>query len=107
MKNFVRRPFISGVVLSVPLWVVFNNYIVALSVALLSAFLLSMGYSLWLMSRGQDPLENAVAAEPDATKASAPSQADGVLSHPAAQAAGSPATDPAASLNAPADTQRN
>lgn len=103
MKNFVRRPFISGVVLSVPLWVVFNNYIVALSVALLSAFLLSMGYSLWLMSRGQPPLENAVAAEPDTTKAPAPNHTDDALSHPAAQAAGSPATEPAASQKAPAD----
>lgn len=63
MKELVRRPFISGIVLSVPLWVVFNNYIVAVSVGLLAAFLLSMGYSLWLMSRGKDPLQNPAAAE--------------------------------------------
>jgi hypothetical protein len=63
MKELVRRPFISGIVLSVPLWVVFNNYIVAVSVGLLAAFLLSMGYSLWLMSRGKDPLQNPATEE--------------------------------------------
>lgn len=51
MKEFVRRPFISGMVLSIPLWVVFGNYIVALSVAMLVAFLVSMSYSLFLMKR--------------------------------------------------------
>lgn len=51
MKELVRRPFISGLVLSLPLWVVFGNYIVALSVAMLVAFLVSMSYSLFLMKR--------------------------------------------------------
>lgn len=51
MKEFVRRPFMSGMVLSIPLWVVFGNYIVALSVAMLVAFLVSMSYSLFLMKR--------------------------------------------------------
>jgi len=51
MKELVRRPFISGLVLSIPLWVVFGNYIVALSVAMLVAFLVSMSYSLFLMKR--------------------------------------------------------
>ena len=42
MRQLLRKPLLLSFILSVPLWIVFNNYIVALSVALLVAFLLSM-----------------------------------------------------------------
>ncbi len=53
MKQLVRKPFFLALLLSLPLWIVFNNYIVAIIVALLVAFLLSMCHSLYLLSRGK------------------------------------------------------
>lgn len=51
MKQLLRKPLFSGLLLSVPLWVVFNNYLVALMVALLVSFLASMCHTLYLMNR--------------------------------------------------------
>lgn len=42
MKQLLRKPFLLALILSLPLWLAFNNYIVALCVALLVAFLVSM-----------------------------------------------------------------
>jgi hypothetical protein len=81
MKDIVRRPFISALLLSLPLWIALNNYLVALAVALLVAFMASMVYSLWLMKRDdgsiptppphQHPAEHAP-AQPHAGAGSAP-----------------------------------
>ncbi len=46
MKQLMRRPFLSGLLLSLPLWILFNNYIVAISVALIASFTVSMALSL-------------------------------------------------------------
>ncbi len=51
MKQLVRKPFFLALLLSLPLWIVFNNYIVAIMVALLVAFLLSMCHSLYVLNR--------------------------------------------------------
>ncbi len=42
MKQILNRPLLLAVVLSVPLWIVLGNYVVAILAALLIAFLLSM-----------------------------------------------------------------
>ncbi len=51
MKQLLRKPFLLALILSLPLWIVFNNYIVAICVALLVAFLLSMIESLLAIQR--------------------------------------------------------
>jgi len=51
MKQLLRKPLFSGLLLSLPLWVVFNNYLVGLMVALLVSFLASMCHALYLMNR--------------------------------------------------------
>lgn len=51
MKQFLRKPLFSAFLLSLPLWVIFNNYLVALMVALLVSFFASMCHSLYLMNR--------------------------------------------------------
>ncbi|WP_442595433.1 hypothetical protein ACSBPU_02895 [Parapusillimonas sp. JC17] len=55
MKQLIKRPFLLAILLSLPLWVVFGNYIVAVSVALITAFLLSMCHTLYLMNRKKRP----------------------------------------------------
>lgn len=55
MKQLVRRPLLLAFLLSLPLWVVFNNYIVALIVALLVAFLISMCISLYILNKKKRP----------------------------------------------------
>ncbi|MGP1613825.1 MAG: hypothetical protein ACTS5Y_01990 [Pollutimonas bauzanensis] len=47
MKQLLRKPLAFALLLSLPLWVVFDNYLVAIMVALLVAFLLSMCYTLY------------------------------------------------------------
>jgi hypothetical protein len=49
MKQILNRPFLFALILSLPLWIVFNNFIVAIIVALLVAFLLSMYNALRVM----------------------------------------------------------
>ncbi|NYT44189.1 hypothetical protein [Pollutimonas thiosulfatoxidans] len=51
----MHKPLLMAFLLSLPLWIVFNNFIVALVVSLLVAFLISMGYSLYLMKKRKNP----------------------------------------------------
>ncbi|WP_178372284.1 hypothetical protein [Pollutimonas bauzanensis] len=51
MKQLLRKPLAFALLLSLPLWVVFNNYLVAIMVALLVAFLLSMCYALYILKK--------------------------------------------------------
>ena len=46
MKTLIRRPFLSGLLLSLPLWVALQNFIVAVSLGMLLSFLISMLASL-------------------------------------------------------------
>ena len=55
MKQLLRKPLSFAFLLSLPLWIVFSNYIVAITVALLVAFLASMCHSLYLMNRKKKP----------------------------------------------------
>ncbi|KAA0889463.1 hypothetical protein [Pusillimonas sp. ANT_WB101] len=54
MNQLVRRPLLLSFLLSLPLWIVFNNYIVAIIVALLAGFLVSMCHSLWVINQQKD-----------------------------------------------------
>ncbi|NYT64560.1 hypothetical protein H0A58_01085 [Alcaligenaceae bacterium] len=54
MKQLLRKPFFFAVLLSLPLWVVFNNYLIAFISALLVAFLASMCYSLYVLRKSDD-----------------------------------------------------
>lgn len=77
MKQLVRKPFFLALLLSLPLWIVFNNYIVAIIVALLVAFLLSMCHSLYLLSQGKSSPETSKPASlPPAQSAGTPASPD-------------------------------
>ncbi|RTZ45695.1 hypothetical protein EKL30_06690 [Candidimonas sp. SYP-B2681] len=51
MKQLVRKPFFLAMLLTIPLWIVFSNFVVAIMVALFSAFLVSMCHSLYVVNR--------------------------------------------------------
>lgn len=51
MKQLLNHPFLLAVFLSLPLWILLGNYLVALIAALLVAFLLSMYNALRSISR--------------------------------------------------------
>jgi len=51
MKQLLNHPFLLALILSLPLWVVLGNYIVAFIAALLLAFLLSMYNALRALNR--------------------------------------------------------
>ncbi len=51
MKQLARKPFFLALLMSLPLWIVFNNFIVAIMVALLVAFFISMCYSLYTIKQ--------------------------------------------------------
>jgi len=51
MKQLVNHPFLLALILSLPLWVVLGNFLVALISSLLIAFLLSMFNALRVLSR--------------------------------------------------------
>ncbi|PLC49332.1 hypothetical protein CR159_13595 [Pollutimonas subterranea] len=53
MKQLARKPFFLALLMSLPLWIVFNNFIVAIMVALLVAFLISMCYSLYTIKQAK------------------------------------------------------
>jgi len=53
MKQILNRPFLLALLLSVPLWIVFGNYVVAIIAALLVSFLLSMYNALRVLKRRQ------------------------------------------------------
>lgn len=57
MKQLLRKPFLLSLLLSLPLWIVFNNYIVALSAGLFIAFLLSMVDSIITVQRQEKQSE--------------------------------------------------
>ena len=64
MKQFARqlanKPLFLAIILSVPLWVVFGNYLVGAMAALLAAFFIAMCHSLYLLNkRGKDDAANA------------------------------------------------
>jgi hypothetical protein len=69
MKQLLRKPLFLAFLLSLPLWIVFNNYIVAIMVALLVAFLLSMSYSLFLLNKDKPGDQaNAKQSKPEKPK---------------------------------------
>lgn len=51
MKQLLNHPFLLALLLSLPLWIMLGNYIVALIAALLLAFLLSMYNALRVLNR--------------------------------------------------------
>ncbi|MFT0849466.1 hypothetical protein VRY85_01615 [Achromobacter sp. F4_2707] len=51
MKQLLNHPFLLALILSVPLWMLLGNYIVAFIAALLVAFLLSMVRALRVLNR--------------------------------------------------------
>ncbi len=51
MKQLVNHPFVLALILSLPLWIVLGNYLVAFIAALLISFLLSMYNALRILSR--------------------------------------------------------
>ncbi|MGE4368953.1 MAG: hypothetical protein AB7E12_04670 [Burkholderiaceae bacterium] len=53
MKSLALRPLLLSFLLSLPLWVIFDNFIVALVVALLLGFLVSMCRSLYLINQNK------------------------------------------------------
>lgn len=65
MKQLINHPFLLALILSLPLWVLLGNYIVAFIAALLIAFLLSMYNALRVLKRKK---EDAPAASPDDTE---------------------------------------
>jgi hypothetical protein len=63
MKQLARKPLVSSFLLAIPLWIVLDNFIVAIAVALLIGFLISMSYSLWVMNRKPDPKQESFQRE--------------------------------------------
>ncbi len=58
MKQLVNHPVLLALILTLPLWIVLGNFIVALITALLISFLLSMFNALRVLSRkkpGEEP----------------------------------------------------
>lgn len=53
MRQLARKPMLLGFLLSLFLWPLFGNVVVALSVGLLLAFLISMVDSLLLLQRSR------------------------------------------------------
>ncbi|HLT98134.1 MAG TPA: hypothetical protein VKZ70_00145 [Burkholderiaceae bacterium] len=51
MKQLVNHPVLLALILSLPLWIVLGNYLVAIIVALLVSFLLSMYNALRVLKR--------------------------------------------------------
>ena len=54
MKQLVRKPLLLAFLLSLPLWIALDNYLVALVVGLLVAFFASMAYSLHVLKKTRD-----------------------------------------------------
>lgn len=59
MKQLIRKPLLLALLLSLPLWIIFNNYIVAIIAALLCGFLASMCHTLYLLRRGSPSIDSA------------------------------------------------
>lgn len=71
MKQLLRKPFLLSLLLSLPLWVVFKNYIVAICAGLLIAFLLSMLDSIIVIQRQQKHSEAPRSGSDTSTDSSA------------------------------------
>ena len=54
MKDLARAPALLSLLLSIPLWLILDNFIVALMVALLISFMIAMCHSL-LVLKNQTP----------------------------------------------------
>lgn len=68
MKQLLRKPFLLTLILSLPLWILLNNYIVAICVALLFAFLLSMIDSIIAIQRQRRLEQHSPAHRPDSNE---------------------------------------
>lgn len=51
MRHLVRKPVLLALVLVLPLWIAFNNFIIAIVVALLAAFFITMCHALYTLKR--------------------------------------------------------
>jgi len=54
IRILAGKPVLLAALLSLPLWVVLGNFIVAASVGLLLAFLLAMGHSLHVIKKRRE-----------------------------------------------------
>jgi len=54
MKQLVNKPLLLAAVLTVPLWIVFGNFLVGLMVALFAAFLIAMCRTLYILKQSQN-----------------------------------------------------
>lgn len=54
MKQLARKPLLLAFILTLPLWIVLGNFIVAASVGLLLAFFIAMCHALYVL-RQRDP----------------------------------------------------
>lgn len=64
MKQLANKPLFLAVILSVPLWIVFGNYLVGAMAALLAAFFIAMCHSLYLLNkRGKDNTANSASTQ--------------------------------------------
>lgn len=58
MKQLANKPLLLGLILTLPLWIISGNIVVALCVGLLVSFLIAMLHSLHVLKRnppGNDP----------------------------------------------------
>lgn len=53
MKQLANKPLLLAAILTVPLWIVFGNFLVGLMVALFAAFLIAMCHTLYILKRSQ------------------------------------------------------
>lgn len=67
MKQLVRKPFFLALLLALPLWIIFNNFIVAMMVALLVAFFIAMCHSLYVMKQARPKAPPPAAAQASET----------------------------------------
>lgn len=51
MRQLANRPMLLAALLVIPLWVIFSNFVVALAVSLLVAFLVAMIHSLRVLKK--------------------------------------------------------
>lgn len=72
MKQLARKPFFLALLMSLPLWIVFDNFIVAIIVALLVAFFISMCHSLYAIKQAESETAHQADMEPDASAPSIP-----------------------------------
>lgn len=64
MRPWLRKPFLLGLILALPLWLVLHNFIVAVSVGLLMSFLGSMVDAIVTL-RNAPPTPPSAQPDPD------------------------------------------